>query len=123
MKKICSVLGAILLVAIPGPNGKSVISSNEYNVYEWSKNDMTNIKCENMTDEIIQDYQQEGFELVFQEYVMEHSLTGIPQIETSLGLTFKSWSSSLEEPFYDIYHASFKDRPGFPGWPMEKWVE
>jgi ribosomal protein S18 acetylase RimI-like enzyme len=86
-------------------------------------NDVTNMKCENITDDIIQEYQQKGYELVFQEYVMEHSLTDIPKIETPFPLIFKSWSPSLKEPFYEVYEASFKDRPGFPGWPREKWVE
>ncbi|PFA69736.1 hypothetical protein CN378_02925 [Bacillus sp. AFS015802] len=84
---------------------------------------MTNIKCENITEEILQDYRQQGFELVFQEYVMEHSLTDIPTIETPYSLSFKSWSPSSNEIFYEVYVASFRDRSGFPGWPIEKWVE
>ncbi|MCA1057501.1 GNAT family N-acetyltransferase [Rossellomorea aquimaris] len=85
--------------------------------------DVTNVKCENITEEIIQNYKQKGFELVFQEYVMEHTLTEIPQIESSFPVIFKSWSPSLKEQFFEVYQTSFKDRPGFPGWPMEKWVE
>ena len=86
-------------------------------------NNVQNIQCENITEDIIQEYEDEGFDLVFQEYVMEHSLTDIPQIETSFPLDFSCWSSSSVKTFYEVYRASFKDRPGFPGWPMEKWVE
>ncbi|TMU85900.1 hypothetical protein FGG79_11950 [Bacillus sp. BHET2] len=46
-------------------------------------NHVTSMKCENITEEIIQDYRKKGFELVFQEYVMEHPLTEIPQTEIS----------------------------------------
>lgn len=86
-------------------------------------NNVQKIKNENITEEIIQEYQKKGYELVFQEYVMEHSLTDIPQIEISFPLVFRSWSPSFKEQFYKVYDASFKDRPGFPGWSMEKWVE
>ncbi|WP_377890286.1 GNAT family N-acetyltransferase [Alkalihalobacillus sp. R86527] len=81
------------------------------------------VKCENITEETVHQYEQKGYELVFLEHVMEHDLTEIPQLESSLPLTFQSWSSSSEEDFYDVYAASFKDRPGFPGWSMEKWID
>ncbi|MFI8685940.1 GNAT family N-acetyltransferase [Rossellomorea sp. NPDC077527] len=87
---------------------------------------MSNVKkitCENITEDIIEEYEEKGFELVFQEYVMEHTLTEIPQIESSFPVIFKSWSPSLKERFYEVYLASFKERPGFPGWTKEKWVE
>ncbi len=84
--------------------------------------DGTVIKCENITEEIIQKYQQEGYRLVFQENVMEHDLTAIPRMETSLPLALRSWSKSSDADFYKVYKASFKDRPGFPGWSMREWT-
>ncbi|QHE62676.1 GNAT family N-acetyltransferase [Rossellomorea vietnamensis] len=87
---------------------------------------MSNVKkipCENITENLIEEYESKGFELVSQEYVMEHSLLDIPQIEAPFPLTVISWSTALERGFYEVYQASFKDRPGFPGWSMEKWVE
>lgn len=83
----------------------------------------TSVKCENITKEIVQKYQRNGFELVFQEYVMEKNLRVIPCIESSSSLQLESWSTSTKENFYEVYYASFRDRPGFPGWSMEKWVD
>ncbi|MBH9964807.1 GNAT family N-acetyltransferase [Bacillus haikouensis] len=83
---------------------------------------VTSIRCENITEEIIQKYKEKGFKLIFQEFVMEHDLKEIPQIDASVPLRFQSWSSTSEADFYEVYDASFKDRPGFPGWSMDKWV-
>jgi ribosomal protein S18 acetylase RimI-like enzyme len=81
------------------------------------------ISCENLTAERIRKYQEEGYELVFQEHVMEHDLHSIGKIEIPVSMAYKSWSKTLEREFYKIYSAAFKDRPGFPGWPLERWVE
>lgn len=84
---------------------------------------VSRIKCENITEEIIQKYREDGFKLVFQEYVMEHDLSAIHEVETPLSLEFRTWSTPLEEDFYQVYYQSFKDRPGFPEWSMEKWMD
>lgn len=84
--------------------------------------DGTVIKCENITEEVIQKYQQEGYRLVFRENVMERDLSAIPGMETSLPLVLRSWSDSSASDFYNVYNASFKDRPGFPGWSMKEWT-
>lgn len=81
------------------------------------------VKSENITDDAVQSFLQQGYELVFMEYVMEHDLSEIPKLVHSVPLTLKSWTASSQKDFYDVYTASFKDRPGFPGWSMEKWVE
>jgi hypothetical protein len=51
---------------------------------------------------------------------MEHDLGAIKEVDISYSLALKSWSKTLEEEFYKVYGASFKDRPGFPGWSMEQ---
>jgi len=38
-------------------------------------------------------------------------------------LSFQCWSQTLEEEFFEVYRTSFKNRPGFPGWSLDKWVD
>ncbi len=54
------------------------------------------LRCENITDEIVQKYQEDGYRLVFQEYVMEHDLRNIPELEISPSVVLKSWSPELK---------------------------
>lgn len=85
--------------------------------------ELSRIRCENLTEEIIRKYQEDGYQLAFQEYVMEHDLGAIQEVDIPYSMALKGWSRTLEVEFYKVYDASFKDRPGFPGWSMEKWVE
>lgn len=39
------------------------------------------------------------------------------------GLTLAEWGQAGPERFYAVYTAAFRDRPGFPGWPLSQWVE
>lgn len=81
------------------------------------------IRCEDVTEEITEKYHKLGYELVLQEYVMEHTLDDIREVDMPYALSFQCWSQTLEEEFFKVYRASFKDRPGFPGWSLEKWVD
>jgi ribosomal protein S18 acetylase RimI-like enzyme len=33
------------------------------------------------------------------------------------------WGQADPARFYAVYHAAFRDRPGFPGWSQARWVE
>jgi ribosomal protein S18 acetylase RimI-like enzyme len=35
----------------------------------------------------------------------------------------REWSVQLAGEFFAVYAAAFADRPGFPGWSCEQWIE
>ncbi|QSO53584.1 GNAT family N-acetyltransferase [Alicyclobacillus curvatus] len=81
------------------------------------------IRCEDITEELAQKYEEKGYQLVFQEYVMEHNLETVPELVTSQPFVFRSWSTELEGEFYALYYQCFKERPGFPQWSMDEWID
>ncbi len=84
------------------------------------------VACEELTDEIIARYAAEGYTLVFAEDVMRRDLSDLsdlPELALPAGLTLATWTSDAIPAFFAAYAAAFADRPGFPGWTQERWVE
>ncbi|HEU0028407.1 MAG TPA: GNAT family N-acetyltransferase [Ktedonobacterales bacterium] len=84
------------------------------------------IACEELTDEIIARYAAEGFTLTFAEDVMRrdlNDLSGLPDAPLPAGVTLSAWMPETVPAFFAAYAAAFADRPGFPGWSEERWVE
>jgi mycothiol synthase len=84
------------------------------------------VTCEELTGEIIAHYAAEGYTLVFAEDVMRRDLSdlsGLPEPAQPEGVTLATWTPDTIPTFFAAYSASFADRPGFPGWPEERWVE
>ncbi|MEJ3744688.1 GNAT family N-acetyltransferase [Actinomycetes bacterium KLBMP 9797] len=65
-----------------------------------------------------------GLRRVFAEDVMRFDLVGSepPAIAFPPGVRLDAWSSETAGRFFAVYEAAFRDRPGFPGWPAERWV-
>lgn len=82
------------------------------------------IRTESLTEPARQLYQQAGFGPVMEELVMRRDLSQ-PLSEWSLPseLNLTSWRSELAEQFFQAYHASFRERPGFPGWSAAEWIK
>ncbi len=36
---------------------------------------------------------------------------------------FSPWGQADPARFYAVYTAAFRDRPGFPGWPLARWID
>jgi mycothiol synthase len=69
-------------------------------------------------------YLSKGLTQVFAEDVMQ--LPGsaqLPLADPPAGLTLSPWGQADPARFYAVYHAAFRDRPGFPGWSQARWVE
>jgi ribosomal protein S18 acetylase RimI-like enzyme len=69
-------------------------------------------------------YLREGLSQVFSEDVMQ--LAGNAQLPASRGpegLILSHWGQADPARYYAVYQASFRDRPGFPGWAQERWIE
>jgi mycothiol synthase len=69
-------------------------------------------------------YLSRGLSQVFAEDVMQ--LAGSVQAPTAAipaGLTLAPWEQADPARFFAVYDAAFRDRPGFPGWDQQRWVE
>jgi mycothiol synthase len=65
-----------------------------------------------------------GLRQTFGENVMRAELA-TPAAGTPLpgAVRLREWSTQLAGQFFTVYAAAFADRPGFPGWPRERWIE
>jgi ribosomal protein S18 acetylase RimI-like enzyme len=46
-----------------------------------------------------------------------------PDVALPPGVRLVPWTAATAERFFAVYEASFRDRPGFPGWPAERWID
>jgi mycothiol synthase len=84
------------------------------------------IAVEDLNDEITARYTANGYTLAFAEDVMRRDLRDVislPEAALPSGVTLATWDVETAPSFFAAYSASFTDRPGFPGWPQERWVE
>ena len=64
-----------------------------------------------------------GLRPVFAEDVMRVDLAdGLPDPAWPDGTALAEWSDATAERFAAVYHAAFRDRPGFPGQPAAEWI-
>ena len=82
------------------------------------------VETETLTDDAAALFEARGLRQVFAEQVMRIELDdSLPQAEAwPPGVTVVSWSGAVAQRFHATYHASFSDRPGFPGDSAEEWI-
>src|SRR6202040_1791346 len=81
------------------------------------------ITSEALTDEIIASYREQGFTVVFAEEVMRYDLAlALPHAGSLPFVSYLTWTDQNTHAFFTAYEASFRERPGFPGWSEEEWV-
>ena len=69
-------------------------------------------------------YLSRGLAQQFAEDIMQlPAATQLPPAAAPDGLTVSEWGQADPGRFFAVYSASFGDRPGFPGWPQDRWVE
>jgi mycothiol synthase len=69
-------------------------------------------------------YLSRGLSQVFAEDVMQlPAWVTVPAVHPPEGLDLLQWGEADPARFYAVYVAAFRDRPGFPGWPQERWIE
>lgn len=49
--------------------------------------------------------------------------TEAPAVPAEPGVSFTEWSDEVAPRFFTAWDASFRDRPGFPGWLAVKWID
>jgi mycothiol synthase len=69
-------------------------------------------------------YLAHGFQSVYEHLVMRRDLhLPIPDYPFPSGVTITTWQNVLADEFFQAYDASFRERPGFPGWSAVEWVD
>jgi mycothiol synthase len=70
-------------------------------------------------------YLARGLSQVFAEDVMQLAATATPPPPANppAGLVLSSWDQAGPARFFAVYEASFGDRPGYPGWSQDRWVD
>jgi mycothiol synthase len=69
-------------------------------------------------------YLSRGLSQVLAEDVMQlPAQANVPQAHPPAGLDLWLWGDADPARFYAVYVAAFRDRPGFPGWPQDRWIE
>ncbi len=82
------------------------------------------IRSEMVTGAAERLYSRYGLRQVFGELVMRADLSESPVlVPPPAGVVFRPWSDQLASLFFATYTAAFRDRPGFPGWPQQQWIE
>ncbi len=66
-------------------------------------------------------YRVAGLDLAVAEDQMERPLVEVPRREVPPDLCVLTWGAMTAPLFYHAYDASFRDRPGFPGWDEHRW--
>jgi mycothiol synthase len=69
-------------------------------------------------------YLSKGLCQVFAEDVMQLAgLANLPATHVPEGLILTQWDQADPARYYAVYQESFRERPGFPGWAQERWME
>lgn len=74
-------------------------------------------------------YLSKGLSQVFAEDVMRLAASAaLPPAHAPAGLVLSPWGQSQRDGadpvrFHAVYEQAFRERPGFPGWPRERWIE
>jgi mycothiol synthase len=81
------------------------------------------VATESLTEPAHRLYLAHGFVSVFEELVMKRDLL-LPLVDHPLPqeVTIANWQPGLAEQFFQAYHASFRERPGFPGFSATEWI-
>lgn len=82
------------------------------------------IATEGLTDAAARLYARYGFAQEFAEDVLRRDLRQpLPEVPLPPDITLANWSPALAESFFAAYTASFRERPGFPGWSRDEWTD
>lgn len=86
--------------------------------------DVVSVETESLTPAVAELFDSRGLRQVFAEDIMRFDLAAgsVPVAVWPDGTALTEWSDATVPRFYAAYTASFRDRPGFPGWSVEQWV-
>jgi mycothiol synthase len=69
-------------------------------------------------------YESRGLAQVLAEDVMQLAVgVPLPAPQAPGALTLTEWGAAAPARFYAVYAEAFRDRPGFPGWSQQRWID
>jgi len=81
------------------------------------------LTTESLTEAAVGLYERHGFTRQSPEDVLRRDLgTSLPNVPLPPGLRFEMWVPALADQFFAVYHAAFRERPGYPNWGQEEWL-
>jgi mycothiol synthase len=81
------------------------------------------VETEALTPEAERLFESRGLRQVFAEDIMRIDLAaGVPDVSVPANVRMVTWAPETVRRFFAVYEAAFRERPGFPGWPAERWV-
>lgn len=94
--------------------------------FDWACEQPAGPMCaetESLSDGAHALYLSRGLSQVLAEDVMGLAPTAPPPAaRRPAGLDLSEWGQADPARFYSVYTAAFRDRPGFPGWPLARWA-
>ncbi|GAB3810544.1 hypothetical protein GCM10027605_49040 [Micromonospora zhanjiangensis] len=87
--------------------------------------DTVTVETEALTGPAADLFAGRGLRRVFAEDVLRFDLarTPLPAAPLPADVRIDTWSAQAAARFFAVYTAAFRDRPGFPGWPLPRWVD
>ncbi|MBU2665768.1 GNAT family N-acetyltransferase [Actinoplanes bogorensis] len=84
----------------------------------------TTVETESLTGDAEALFTSRGLVQSFAEDVMHVDLerVALPPVDWPQGATVSTWDELTAQRFHTTYHASFRDRPGFPADPADEWI-
>jgi mycothiol synthase len=98
-------------------------------VLDWALGAATHpprVETEMLTAEQDVLFRGRGLRQTFGEDVMRAELTtpaGWTYLSLPAAVRLREWTTDLAERFFAVYATAFAERPGFPGWSCEQWIE
>ena len=91
---------------------------------DWALARAGRIETEALTGPGDELFRRRGLHQAFAEDVMRFDLANEPPpMPFPPDVAITPWTPELADRFFAVYEAAFRDRPGFPGWPAEQWIE
>jgi mycothiol synthase len=94
---------------------------------DWALGAADVIDTESLTERAAALFASRGLSQSFAEEVLRRDLTELPGEPTEAPLPaaveLLTWAANTISRFYELYRTSFADRPGFPGWSQQQWVD
>ena len=82
------------------------------------------VETESLTPAAGELFRSRGLRQTFAEDVLRIDLpAATPAAPWPVGTVLSDWSDANAERFFAVYDASFRERPGFPGWSAAEWIE
>jgi mycothiol synthase len=80
------------------------------------------VESEGLTPEAEALFASRGLRQIFAEGVMRIEVRGTPPPAWPAGVELVSWDDASAPRFHAVYHAAFRDRPGYPGRSAGEWI-